>query len=160
MKHVPFWVDDYPRPQGMTSELPNEADVVVVGSGFTGLSAALRLSEAGRSVAVIDADEIAGGASSINGGMVSPDIKGGVGAVEARHGPELAGGGRRDVEVPGQRGEDRGDRDEPRLPREEAQEEDRADARVGADARECEARHRAQRTRRPSTGCCAEDASR
>jgi glycine/D-amino acid oxidase-like deaminating enzyme len=90
VKHAPFWVDDYPRPKGLTSDLPSEADVVVVGSGFTGLSAALRLAEAGRTVAVIDEGEIAGGASSINGGMVSPDIKGGVGAVEARHGPKIA----------------------------------------------------------------------
>jgi glycine/D-amino acid oxidase-like deaminating enzyme len=90
VKHVPFWVDDYPRPRGLTSDLPSEADVVVVGSGFTGLSAALRLAEAGRTVTVIDEGEIAGGASSINGGMVSPDIKGGVGAVEARHGPKVA----------------------------------------------------------------------
>lgn len=90
MKQVPFWVDDYPRPTGLSSVLPDATDVLVVGSGFTGLSAALRLAEAGRDVTVIDAGEIAGGASSINGGMVSPDIKGGVGAVEARYGPEVA----------------------------------------------------------------------
>ncbi len=90
MKHTPFWVDDFPRPEGLASELPEETDVLVVGSGFTGLSAALRLADAGRTVTVVDSGEIAGGASSVNGGMVSPDIKGGVRAVEARHGPEIA----------------------------------------------------------------------
>lgn len=90
MKLIPFWVDDAPRPEGLTSGLPEECDVLIVGSGFTGLSAALRLSEAGRTVVVIDAGEIAGGASSMNGGMVSPDIKGGVGAVEQRYGPDIA----------------------------------------------------------------------
>ena len=90
MKTVPFWVDDYPRPDGLTSELPAQADYLIVGSGLTGLSAALRLSQAGESVVVIDAGEIAGGASSINGGMVSPDVKAGVDTVHAIYGPNVA----------------------------------------------------------------------
>jgi glycine/D-amino acid oxidase-like deaminating enzyme len=61
-----------------------------VGSGLTGLSAALRLAESGREVAVIDTGEIAGGASSINGGMVSPDVKAGIRSVEQRHGEGVA----------------------------------------------------------------------
>lgn len=90
MKHLPFWVDDFPRPTGLTGDLPGECDVLVVGSGLTGLSAALRLAEAGRGVTVIDAGEIAGGASSMNGGMVSPDIKAGVDTVYAVYGPRIA----------------------------------------------------------------------
>ncbi len=89
MKHQPFWVEDHPRPGEITSRLPASADVLVVGSGFTGLSAALRLAGAGRDVVVVDAREIAGGASSINGGMVSPDVKAGVRTVFRRHGPEI-----------------------------------------------------------------------
>lgn len=90
MKHIPFWVDDHSRPEGLTGELPSETDYLVVGSGLTGLSASLRLADAGKTVTVIDAGEIAGGASSVNGGMVSPDVKAGVDAVAARHGPEIA----------------------------------------------------------------------
>lgn len=90
MKQVPFWVEDHPRPQGLTSELPSETDYLVVGSGLTGLSAALRLTEAGKGVSVIDASEIAGGASSINGGMVSPDVKAGIRTVLAYFGPRVA----------------------------------------------------------------------
>ncbi|MEX0864555.1 MAG: FAD-binding oxidoreductase [Acidimicrobiia bacterium] len=90
MKHIPFWVDDFPRPAGLTSELPSETDFLVVGSGLTGLSAALRLAEAGRSVTIVDAGEIAGGASSMNGGMVSPDIKAGIDTVYAIYGPKIA----------------------------------------------------------------------
>jgi glycine/D-amino acid oxidase-like deaminating enzyme len=90
VKHVPFWVDDFPRPQGLTTTLPAETDVLVVGSGLTGLSAALRLTEAGKTVTVIDAGEIASGASSMNGGMVSPDIKAGVDTVYAVYGPRIA----------------------------------------------------------------------
>ena len=90
MKTVPFWVDDYPRPDGLVSELPTETDYLVIGSGLTGLSAALRLAESGQAVTVIDAEEIAGGASSMNGGMVSPDVKAGIDTVHATYGPMVA----------------------------------------------------------------------
>ncbi len=90
MIHVPLWVDQSPRPDGLTADLPEEADILVVGSGFTGLSAALRLAGAGRTVAVVDSGEIAGGASSMNGGMVSVDVKAGVKSVYGVHGPAIA----------------------------------------------------------------------
>lgn len=90
MKNFPFWVDDFPRPEGLTSELPAETDYLIVGAGLTGLSAGLRLAEAGKTVTVIDAGEIAGGASSRNGGMVSADVKAGIDTVFANYGPEIA----------------------------------------------------------------------
>ncbi len=87
----PFWIDDHPRPADLgTSPIPSEADYLVVGSGLTGLSAGLRLARGGRSVVVVDSGEIAGGASAINGGMVSPDVKAGMPAVEQAHGPQIA----------------------------------------------------------------------
>ena len=89
MKQSPFWVEEYPRPENITSDLPGEADVLIVGSGLTGLTAALRLSRGGKSVAVVDSGEIASGASSVNGGMVSPDIKAGIKVIFEQHGPEL-----------------------------------------------------------------------
>ena len=46
-------------------------DVAVIGAGYTGLSAALHLAEAGRSVAVLDAAEIGFGASGRNVGLVN-----------------------------------------------------------------------------------------
>ena len=91
MIHRPFWVEDHPRPSGIgKSPLPAEVDYLVVGSGLTGMSAGMRLVESGKSVAVVDGGEIAGGASSINGGMVSPDVKAGMRAVEQAHGRQLA----------------------------------------------------------------------
>lgn len=90
MKHISLWVDQEPRPVGLASDLPSEADVLVVGSGLTGLSATLRLAGAGRTVAVVDAGEIAGGASSMNGGFVSTDVKAGVRSVFEKHGPAIA----------------------------------------------------------------------
>jgi glycine/D-amino acid oxidase-like deaminating enzyme len=90
VKQIPFWIDDYPRPEGLTTDLPEETDYLIVGTGLTGMSAGLRLAEAGRTVTLIDAGEIAGGASSMNGGMVSPDIKAGVDTAHAFHGPKVA----------------------------------------------------------------------
>ncbi|WP_444451929.1 NAD(P)/FAD-dependent oxidoreductase [Rhodobacter capsulatus] len=50
---------------------PAEADVVVIGAGFTGLCAALHLAEAGKSVLVLEADQIGFGASGRNVGLVN-----------------------------------------------------------------------------------------
>ena len=71
MKQIPFWVDDFPRPAGLGGDLPARADYLVVGSGYTGLAAARRLASASKDVVVIDAGEVAGGASSMNGGFHS-----------------------------------------------------------------------------------------
>lgn len=46
------------------------ADVCVVGAGYTGLSAALHLAEAGRDVVLIDAQRVGFGASGRNGGQL------------------------------------------------------------------------------------------
>jgi len=89
VKHTPFWVEEHPRPENITSDLPGEADVLIVGSGLTGLTAALRLARGGKSVVVVDSGEIASGASSVNGGMVSPDIKAGIKVIFEQFGQEL-----------------------------------------------------------------------
>ena len=49
-------------------------DVVVVGAGFTGLSAALHVAEGGASVAVLEAAEIGFGASGRNVGLVNAGL--------------------------------------------------------------------------------------
>jgi glycine/D-amino acid oxidase-like deaminating enzyme len=51
------------------------ADVLIVGAGFTGLSAALHLAEAGTKVCVLEAHEPGWGASGRNGGQVNPTLK-------------------------------------------------------------------------------------
>jgi glycine/D-amino acid oxidase-like deaminating enzyme len=53
---------------------PVEADVVVIGAGFTGLSTALHLREAGVDVAVVEAMEPGWGASGRNNGQVIPTL--------------------------------------------------------------------------------------
>lgn len=52
-----------------------EADVAIVGAGYTGLVTALHLAEAGVRVCVLDAGEPGWGASGRNGGQVIPGLK-------------------------------------------------------------------------------------
>ena len=48
------------------------ADICIIGAGYTGLSCALHLAERGAKVIVLDAEEVAFGASGRNGGHVIP----------------------------------------------------------------------------------------
>ena len=59
----PYWWQDQPQ-YSNSDDIPTKADIVIVGAGYTGLSAALTLSQAGRSVVVLDAEAIGCGASS------------------------------------------------------------------------------------------------
>ena len=54
---------------------PAEADVAIVGGGFTGLSAAIHLADAGKTVRLLDAAEPGWGGSGRNGGQVNPGWK-------------------------------------------------------------------------------------
>ena len=54
--------------------LPESVDAAVVGGGYSGLSAALTLARAGRSVVVLDARAPGFGCSSRNGGLVGPSF--------------------------------------------------------------------------------------
>ena len=47
----PYWWQDQPQ-YSNSDDIPTKADIVIVGAGYTGLSAALTLSQAGRSVVV------------------------------------------------------------------------------------------------------------
>jgi gamma-glutamylputrescine oxidase len=71
LKTTPYWWEAA-RPQSTPlTSLPERVDVAIVGSGYCGLSAAIELSAAGRSVVVLDAGELGIGASTRSGGMVT-----------------------------------------------------------------------------------------
>ena len=70
----PYWWQDQPQ-YNNSGDVPKKADIVIVGAGYTGLSAALTLSQAGRSVVVLDAEAIGFGASTRNGGMLGSGHK-------------------------------------------------------------------------------------
>ena len=69
-KGNPFWWEAAP-PRAIQDQLPNAADVVVIGGGYAGLSTALELRRNGTNVVVLEADLFGNGASSRNGGAVS-----------------------------------------------------------------------------------------
>ncbi|MEM7257383.1 MAG: FAD-binding oxidoreductase [Pseudomonadota bacterium] len=63
-----------------------EFDVVVIGAGFTGLSAALKLSEQGYRVAVVEAHRAGWGASGRNGGQLGSGQRADQDVLEQRYG--------------------------------------------------------------------------
>ena len=92
MKMIPFWKDEFPHPQDLpSSPPPRQVDVAIVGGGYTGLHAALRLAQYGANVAVLEQGYIGTGASAINGGQVAPGLKLPIRQIFKKYGPELGG---------------------------------------------------------------------
>lgn len=81
---------DTARPAVATPPLTGEirVETVLIGGGFTALSAALHLAEAGHAVAVLETNEPGWGASGRNGGQVNPGLKTLPSEVERHFGPE------------------------------------------------------------------------
>ena len=67
-----FWADSVgtlPACQALPASGDLKTDIAIIGGGYTGLSAALRLAQSGRSVSVFDAGRPGWGASGRNGGF-------------------------------------------------------------------------------------------
>jgi glycine/D-amino acid oxidase-like deaminating enzyme len=87
---VPYWQDiratgELPRPT-----LPARVDVVIVGAGYTGLSAARETAAAGASTLVLEGGKLGTGCSGRNGGQVAHSIKPSFAALSARYGARRA----------------------------------------------------------------------
>jgi glycine/D-amino acid oxidase-like deaminating enzyme len=87
---APYWWDHVPRPDLPDTPLPQKVDVAIIGSGYTGLSAALQTARGGRHTLVLDAEEAGFGCSTRNGGQISTSIKPGFEALARRYGSERA----------------------------------------------------------------------
>lgn len=91
MKFDSYWLDTRPAFRaGCEGPVEGRADVVVIGGGFTGLSAALALAQRGVSVVVLEAAQIAGEASGRNGGQCNTGVAQDYASLVARVGAEPA----------------------------------------------------------------------
>ncbi len=78
-------------PQFNTFSGAQDCDIAIVGGGFTGLSAALHLAEAGFDTCLLEAETSGWGASGRNGGQVVPGLKEDPDEIERRFGPLMGG---------------------------------------------------------------------
>ncbi len=86
----PYWWRSALREQESATTPPRSTDVAIVGSGITGLVAALHLARGGRHVTVFEAQEPGYGASTRNAGYVGRTLKHGFGELVESHGLAFA----------------------------------------------------------------------
>ena len=85
-----YWLDDLQMPPSLPSELQKSVDVVIIGSGYTGMHAAIETARGGRSTMVLDAQDPGWGCSTRNGGQISTSIKPSFEKLSKKYGPERA----------------------------------------------------------------------
>lgn len=91
MKLTSYWLDTAPAFNGASTAPPaGKADVVVVGAGLTGSSAALALAKKGARVVVCEAETVGHAASGRNGGMCNNGFAQDYAAIAAKFGTEKA----------------------------------------------------------------------
>lgn len=86
----PYWWEAAEPEMADAGPLPEKADVVIVGGGFTGMGAAIPLARAGRNVVVLERDRPGDGASSRNGGITSGNIRHSYSSLKQKFGDEAA----------------------------------------------------------------------
>lgn len=98
-KPAPYWWEAAPLAESPEGAPAPSYDVVIVGSGYTGLRAALTLARAGRSVAVFDKELPGYGASRRNAGFLGRTLKKPYIELKAAKGPAYASAIYRDLSM-------------------------------------------------------------
>ena len=89
LKEIPYWLDPPILTNSWTGlALPQKTDVLVVGSGYTGTTAAIRLRQAGAQVVLIDREKFGSTASARNGGMTLTGLSQSITSSEKKLGRE------------------------------------------------------------------------
>ncbi|MBD8527760.1 NAD(P)/FAD-dependent oxidoreductase [Pseudomarimonas arenosa] len=92
MPHAPSYyaASALPQPQRPALQGTHRTDVCIVGAGYTGVSAALHLAEAGYKVHVLEAEQVGWGASGRNGGQIVHSFSRDMDTIESTYGPDVA----------------------------------------------------------------------
>ena len=89
IKEATYWTDPHPTTKNYSNKpLPQKTDVLVIGSGYTGVVTALQLKKANVDVTLIDKGRIGSEASSKNGGMALTGLTVGLHKIKKKFGKE------------------------------------------------------------------------
>jgi len=89
---TPYWWEHGAALPDLPTVLPEKAELLIVGAGYTGLSAAIAANDAGAKVVVVDAGIPGHGASTRNGGMFGAHPRLGFGELASKFGKDTASG--------------------------------------------------------------------
>ena len=92
-RETSYWLDDISASDSTNeqwAELPAQTDLLIIGSGYTGLNAAIETSGHSVETVVIDQGDLGQGCSTKNGGQISTSIKPSLKALIKKYGDEKA----------------------------------------------------------------------
>ncbi len=89
LKETPYWLDPPPLNGSFTGKsLPQKTDVLIIGSGYTGMTAAMGLRQGGAHVVLVDSMPLATAASARTGGQALTGLSEGMSVMLKTIGPE------------------------------------------------------------------------